>query len=569
MKLTRKIMSLALCLMLVLSLAAPVFAAEPVSLTIQGEKANHTYEAYQIFSGDINASGVMTNIVWGTGIADGAALLAALKADTTEIVNGMDPSQVSSMATEFAAANNAEDVAKVMKNWGDNAERIDYFANFLYEKGYLTATPTATTTSSTTTYVFSSLQPGYYLIKDEDDSIADTAYDFYTKFIIDLTTSTDVAVKGSVPKVDKKVSETLTGTYSESISNQLNKTHYYEWTGYIPADIEDYEHYYYKFTDTMSKGLTFERFEKIVIAHAGGSETVIYDASLTNPVVNAGLQPDVMNHVAGADSTTVVVEWTDLLAKYPTLLTSDKIVVKYSAHLNEHAVIGGAGNDNKVNLTFSNNPHDIDDKGKTPDDDATVYSFKLKVNKVNQSDEPLAGAEFVLFHYHTVNTYAPDGVTITGTKNVEMYAIVNAAGKITGWTEDINVATKLTTLADGLIKVEGLKDEIGYFLRETKAPDGYNKLNADIKIVIDGGYTTNATDDVLSYLKYEVDGKATELNGADAAPGEVSTKVINKSGTTLPSTGGIGTTLFYLVGGLMVAAAAVLLVTKKRMSAQN
>ena len=243
MKLTRKIMSLALCLMLVLSLAAPVFAAEPVSLTIQGEKANHTYEAYQILSGDINAAGVMTNIVWGTGIADGAALLAALKADTTEIVNGMDPSQVSSMATEFAAANNAEDVAKVMKNWGDNAERIDYFANFLYEKGYLTATPTATTTSTTTTYVFASLQPGYYLIKDEDDSIADTAYDFYTKFIIDLTTSTDVAVKGSVPKVDKKVSETLTGTYSESISNQLNKTHYYEWTGHIPADIEDYEHY--------------------------------------------------------------------------------------------------------------------------------------------------------------------------------------------------------------------------------------------------------------------------------------------------------------------------------------
>ena len=150
-----------------------------------------------------------------------------------------------------------------------------------------------------------------------------------------------------------------------------------------------------------------------------------------------------------------------------------------------------------------------------------------------------------------------------------MYAIVNAAGKITGWTEDIDAATKLTTLADGLIKVEGLKDEIGYFLRETKAPDGYNKLNADIKIVIEDEYAANSTDKVLNFLKYEVDGKGTELSGADAAPGEVSTKVINKSGTTLPSTGGIGTTLFYLVGGLMVAAAAVLLVTKKRMSAQN
>ena len=90
MKLTRRILSMTLCLMLVLSLAIPALAAETVSLTIQGEKPNHTYEAYQIFAGDINAAGVMTNIVWGSGIADGDALLAALKADTTEIVNTAD-----------------------------------------------------------------------------------------------------------------------------------------------------------------------------------------------------------------------------------------------------------------------------------------------------------------------------------------------------------------------------------------------------------------------------------------------------------------------------------------------
>ena len=567
MKLTRRILSMTLCLMLVLSLAIPALAAETVSLTIQGEKPNHTYEAYQIFAGDINAAGVMTNIVWGSGIADGDALLAALKADTTEIVNTADPSQKSTLATEFAAAKNAEDVANVMRNWGDNADRIDYFAKFLYDNGHLAAAPTATTTSSTTTYVFSALNPGYYLIKDKDDSIADTAHDFYTKFIIDLTTSTDVAVKGNVPHVDKKVSETINGDYGEDISNQLNKTHYYEWTGHVPANINAYDFYYYKFTDTMSAGLTFERFEKIYITHAGGSQTLIYDASAANPIVNAGLQPDTMSHVVGGSGvTTIVVEWTDLLAKYPTLLSSDKIIVKYSAHLNENAVIGGAGNDNKVNLVYSNNPQDSDDKGKTPDDDAIVYSFKLKVVKVNQTNQPLAGAEFVLFHYHTVNEYDTDGVTVIGTKNVEMYAIVNAAGKITGWTEDLAAASTLVTDAEGLIKVEGLKAEIGYYLRETKAPDGYNKLNADIKIVIEPDYTTNATDDVLAYLHYEVDGKSTELNGAEAAPGEVSTTVVNKSGTTLPSTGGIGTTLFYLIGGLMVAAAAVLLVTKKRMS---
>ena len=540
----KKVFSLVLALIMVLSLATTAFAVE---LTIAGEKTGHTYEAYQIFSGDINASGVMTNIVWGNGIKDGAALLAALKADTTEIVNAMDKTQKSSMATEFAAANSAEDIANVMRNWGDDAARIDYFANFLYENGHLAATPTATTTSTTTSYTFADIPAGYYLIKDEDGSIANTEHDFYTKFMVDLTTSTDVAVKGSVPTVDKTVSNTIDGTYTKEISNMLNKTHYYQWTGYVPADIDDYDFYYYKFSDTMSKGLTFQKWEQIYIQHANGNKTWIYDAAQTTATILPEMMPTLNTATAADGTTTITAEWADLLKVYPTLLTSDKIMVTYSAQLNTDAIIGGEGNDNKVELVFSNNPHDENDKGKTPPPETRVYSFKLKVNKVNEKSEPLSGAEFVLYHLHTENTYAEDGVTVTGTKNVEMYAILN------------------TTEADGTIKAEGLQEQVGYYLRETKAPDGYNKLTSDIKIVI-SGFSTNDTTNVVESISYEVAGKASTATGDQAAAGEISTTVENKSGTTLPSTGGMGTTLFYILGGLMVTGAAVLLITKKRMS---
>lgn len=564
----KKFFALVLALALVMSLALPAFADESTDtettvttydLSIKGDATGHIYQAYQIFSGDISSTEVMTNVEWGNGIIDGEALLAALKDDETELVNPTDGTKYN-LKDAFASATDAKSVAKAMASWGNNSVRVDRFAEIVSE--YLAATPTKETTSQTTTYVFEDLPSGYYLIKDKDDSLSSEANDFYTKFIIDLSSSLDVEVKGSVPSVTKGVSEELNGSYTEEISNQLSKTHYYEWIGTVPTDIADYDHYYYKFTDTLSAGLTFDRFEQIYILHNGGGKTWIVDESGVNSTQNT-MKPSAADANGEGDTTPqeISITWNDLKAVYPGLLASDKIVVKYSAYLNENAIIGSAGNDNKVSLTYSNNPHDENDKGKTPEDEATVYSFKLKVTKVNETNNVLAGAEFVLYHNHT------DTET---NKTTAMYAKMEATGegnekKITGWTDKIGEATKLTTGNDGVIEFEGLEKDTVYWLRETKAPVGYNKLTADVQVKI-SDFAVDENDNIVS-LDYSVNSGANQnLTGEEAKPGQVSATVENKSGTTLPSTGGIGTTLFYVFGGLMVAGAAVLLVTKKRMA---
>lgn len=583
MKTTKRIFTLALCLIMMMCLATSVFA---VDLTIQGEKSGHTYYAYQIFSGTINDKGVMSDIQWGSGIKDGAALLAAMKADTTKIYNEANEAEFTTLADQFAAAKTAEDVANVMKNWGDNAARIDYFADFIY-KHHLSTTHATSTEGTGNQYSFN-VNPGYYMIMDEPGSLGTMPEDdFYSKIMVDLSTSQTISVKGSFPAVTKRVSANLDSGYNSYISNQLNKVHYYEWVGTLPSDIQDYAWYYYEFEDMMSGGLTFDDFEEIYIESGSGAKTWILDKSNTHAVVAAlrptgmevdttpGFDADTTDALVDGTATYINLKWDDLAGAYKTvtganLLSSDKIVVRYSAHLNIHAVVGGDGNQNKVTLIYSNNPHDTDDKGKTPPADPRVYTFKMLVNKVDTSGNPLKGAEFYLYHYHVENHYDAGG-NFTGSTNVPMYAIIDANHKITGWTETMTSATKLTTAADGIIKAEGLKSNVGYYLKEVKAPDGYNKLAYDPKLEIlpvgpDSDTKFGPNGYTLTSVEYQVEGaKKVSYD----ATGEVTFNVENKAGTELPSTGGVGTTMFYIAGGLMVALAVVLLVTKKRMAEEQ
>lgn len=569
----KKAFALVLTIIMVFALALPAYADETettpatVSLTIAGEATGHTYEAYQIFGGKINDKGVMTEITWGTGLKNTDALLEALKADTTNF------------GTDFANVTDADTVATAMKAWGDNGAKIDAFADLL--KDYLADTPTDTATNdivageATTTYTFDSLAPGYYLIKDQDGTV-DEKNDFYTKFLIDVTTSTDVAVKGSVPTVTKQVSNTLDGDYSAAITNELNKTHYYMWEGTIPTDINDYDFYYYEFQDTLSSGLTFLRFEEIYIQTTSGKDW-IYNAALDDAETEANEAIVTVRWYPGTEGVgtiddngtdgTIGLKWNDLKAVYGALATSDKIVVKYSAKLNDNAIVGGSGNKNEVELIFSNNPHDDSDKGQTPPVDPRVYTFGLEVTKRagSETGNALAGAKFVLYQKFTEHVKNEETGETTSVL-VPYYAVLTGS-KITSWVKDMDDATVLTSGADGKIKFEGLQVGIGYFLHETEAPDGYNKLTADTQINITG-YTTD--DYEVATISYQVNGGTLKTtSGETAKAGLVTADVVNKEGATLPSTGGVGTTLFYVVGSLMVVAAVVLLVTKKRMSAQN
>lgn len=263
-------------------------------------------------------------------------------------------------------------------------------------------------------------------------------------------------------------------------------------------------------------------------------------------------------YAAAFDTTanTMTVTFANLKTAYPALTATSKIVVKYTATLNANAEIGLDGNENKVTLTYSNNPNSggTGDTGKTPEDKVIVFTYELDVTKVDGTDatKTLAGAEFKL--------YKLNGTTKT-------YATV-AEGKVTGWTETEADGTTLTSDANGLFKVAGLDDGT-YYLKETKAPDGYNLLANDTKLVITASTTNGQTwsgtaADALTALKISVnDGAAADGN---TTTGVVGATVSNNAGSTLPSTGSIGTKIFYLLGGLIVVGTAVLLVVRKRMN---
>jgi len=582
----KRLLSVLLCLMLVFSMALTTFAtgtdpeAETVTLTLNGTATGHTYRAYQIFSGTID-SGVLVDYKWGSGFAsqeDGQAFLDALKLDETKIYNSQNPSQYTTMKAQLAGIENLDGLLTVMESWGNNLDRIDFFADFLKD-GYLTGTY-ADTTSSTTTYVFEDLAPGYYLIMDVTESEEDLVDDFYTKFIISMTDTTTVNVKGDVPTVTKKVAEALNGDYSEAITNQLNRIHYYEWIGEIPNTIAYYDFYYYAFTDTMSAGLDFNRIEEIYIQTAN-SKVSIYNANAENPIVNAGLMPDTYPTapITGYEEKTIQVVWNDLLEKYGDAIeASDSVVIRYSAMLNDYAVVGKDGTDNEVTLTYSNSPNDDSKHGVTPPNDARVYTFGMELTKIDGEDgDALKGAEFYLYHNHTevgedgkvdlVPQYAKVEVVQvpTGETAADGTAITVAENRIIQWVEDKEQATRLVSGDDGKITVYGLKEKTDYYLTEEKAPEGgYNKLTAPVHIRI-SGYAVNGTDDKVVSISYTVDNDPKTANGDT---GLITLDVENQTGTSLPSTGGMGTTLLYLAGGILVLAAVVLLVTKKRMASE-
>ena len=200
-----------------------------------------------------------------------------------------------------------------------------------------------------------------------------------------------------------------------------------------------------------------------------------------------------------------------------------EIKVTYTATLNEKAV--AIISTNKATLTYSNNPTDSIETTTTPSQEKKVYSSKIEIAKYETGNESkkLSGAEFVLYKKVDSN---------------KKYYKWNATDKKVEWVE-VTDATKKTTDDKGAASFDGLANGT-YYLEETKAPEGYNPLSAPLEIVVAGSDTDS--------------GKLTIKEG-----------VANSTGDLLPSTGGMGTTFFYVIGGIFVLASVVLLITRKRM----
>lgn len=565
MKKMRRTWAILLALVLTVALAVPGFAAEGgYSITITNDKAGHTYEAYQIFAGTVasddeqNVGGgdgitgpMLGNITWGTGV-NADALLAALKAAD----NG-----------KYGACTTAADVAKALGAEGATAADAAAFAEIAAQ--HLTETH-YDSTQGDGVYTISNLPAGYYLVKDQDRSLegdADTA----TEYIVQVLGNVTMEPKDSdIPTVEKKVVER--GKYNQDGGYGMYYNDVADWNigdrvpfkliGSIP-DMTAYETYEYTFTDTISAGLTLdmESFD-------------VYVAQDKNqdPVALGWTEIPAANYTLTQTENGFTLTIEDLKNfPYVTEEGRNYILVFYDAILNENADIGLDGNPNSVYLEFSNNPNG-EGLGRTNEDTVIVFTYELDGTKVDgENHETLQDAEFVLLNSARTTAAAIVDGKVSGWVQVHSEA---AAGDITRpesyeeWVERYGESNVIITSGtDGVFNISGLDDGT-YYLREIKAPDGYNLLEDDLKIVITAtttnGQTWNgAAATALTALTISVNDAAAENGEPDT--GAVAITVENNGGSTLPETGGIGTTIFYAAGALLVLCAGVLLFVKLRM----
>lgn len=520
------------------------------SISISNTATGHTYEAYQIFDGVLNADKVLSNIEWGTGIdsAKTADLLTAIKAITITTEDGA--------TTPFAACTDAKSVAKVLSdaNASFDADITKQFASVVGKFLNPAADGHKESTADAGTYNIDGLDDGYYLVKDKDGSL-DNKDDSNTRYIVQvLGNKTGITPKSSKPEVIKKVKEntkavTATGqtfagkdnydvgaSYNDVADYCIGDAVPFKLYGTMPDTIDDYSKYKYVFHDTLSKEFTAPDVKDVTVKIG---DKVAAGANVT------------------VDSTTNTITVTfDDIKDGNTITKSSIVTVEYTAVLNSEAVVGLNGQENKVYLTYSNNPNwtgegTPEDNGKTPEDKVIVFTYELDTTKVDGKDNTkLENAKFKLSRK-----------TAAG---ADEYAKVTD-GKLTGWTTTVGEATELVSGTDGLFKVAGL-DSGTYYLTETQAPSGYNSLTDPIKVELTATTVNNQTwDEVAASALTELSVKADEVAGTvDTNKGIGSITIANNKGSSLPSTGGIGTTMFYVGGGVLVAGAGVLLITKKR-----
>ncbi len=568
MRKVKKLLGLLLAAVMVLAMGVPTFAAEgdDYTITINNETSGHTYEAYQVFQGDLSGN-ILSNIEWGTGV-DGAGLQEALKDESA-----------------FADCESAAKVAEVLDDYGYDSDEMKAFADIAAE--YLTTANgvsvyVAASDEGPAHYTISNLPEGYYLIKDADAPLAGKD-DAYTDYILQVVKDVSVDPKSDVPTVEKKVQEDDKYNQEGGYGNGYNDVA--DWNigdevpfkliGTLPDEDSwvDYTTYTYIFHDTMSAGLTLV-----------GDSIHVYiadkDSKGEEPAVEKEIPKEFYDILvpgtdkAPEDACSFEVRFEDLktvCSADGTPVTADSIIiVKYNATLNENAEIGLTGNPNNVYLEFSNNPNGTG-TGETPKDYVIVFTYELDVKKVagEDTDHTLPGAEFKL--YREIDNPSGDDPILE-------YVIVDSNGKVTDWT--INKDADGTTLisgSDGKFIVSGLDDGT-YYLEETKAPDGYNKLPNSIKIVIDattsngqgwqGSEDGSTAGNALTALTITVDnGEA--VGSGDPNLGIVDAEVKNNAGSTLPGTGGMGTTIFYVLGAILVLGAGVLLIARRRTDSEK
>ncbi len=564
----RRVASVILALAMILALSAGVFA---IDIELKGNTTGHTYNVYQIYTGVLE-NGKLTNIKYGANYTPDDATTETLVPQTE--LDALTDART--FADELISGNKLEGAAVAVLDASND-------------------------------WKATGLTMGYYLIMDVTEDLP--VYETYSAYIVEIINDTEISTKAGSTSLDKIISgddNQIDGDIAEdgkSDNVSVGSTVDFTLTTNIPANADDFDFFYFIISDTLSEGLTFKP-ESVVVKIGGQAQT-----AGTAYVLHTG---------EDADGHTFQVALLNATA-HP----GAQVEVLYSAELNENAVIGEEiGNTNTANLTFSNDPNfkyeptDDNDDGKpdepenpptdptepgqpteptepgdgddiplgtTPDMITRTYTTGIKILKVDDKGNPLTGAEFQITGINVVDVLVVEEEIFTEDENGTYYLLNNGTYTQEAPTEETaehyasttvkyakTIEYKKHEIPAGEINVKAYVDENGYVtfaglgegeytITETVVPDGYNDVDP-IHVVISWEAPAAGSQDCN--WTATADGTVLTLN----SDGVFELTVINRPGTTLPETGGIGTTVIYIVGAVLAVGTAVLLITKKRMS---
>lgn len=488
----KKIISVLMLLALVLSLGTAAMAAEETgSITINGVHTGNQYDIYKL-----------------------------LNLESYDITSGAYSYKINANWTGFFATEDAlkyiavDDAGYVTWINGEDDASVAAFAQLAlaYAKENSIATVKSATGSDSSSVVFDGLELGYYLV---DSTVG---------ALCGLTTTNpnaSINAKNGIPTIDKQVMEDSTGIYGDTSTADIGQTVYYQTVINVAAGAENYVYH-----DKMSETLTFGSVSKIELVLSG---------SATNTTLTEGTDYTVGN-TPESGCTFEIYFSDDFCAK---LDANDKIIIHYTAMLNRNAVIAGEGNPNDAWLTFGEN------KYNTTHDSTKTYTFAIDIVKTDSQNTLIDGAQFKIYDAAT----GGNEIAVVPLQNADNTPVLDENGNPMYRRARADETGVAIEVKDGIVTIIGF-DNGTYYLEETVAPAGYNKLTARQKFII--------ADSNL---------EAVFNNGVYSTGSGV--HVVNKTGSMLPETGGVGTTIFYTLGGILVLGAIVLLVTKKRMKGES
>ncbi|MFR8884107.1 SpaH/EbpB family LPXTG-anchored major pilin [Faecalibacterium sp.] len=534
-KVIKKLLAALLAVAMVCAMAIPAFAENS-----EGDvDSHHTYSAFQIFKGDVEGNNIkdfkISNVDWGSNIIN----------NSDDFLNKLR--EADRIGPLFTNAKSAQEVLAVISQWHDSDDYSIAFARFVCHYLYSNdANPTYVVRAGSNALTIPEAKAGYYLFVDTTDFSKDDSYHSYNSFLLMVTKgnwNVPITPKAEKPTVEKKVYDnpdgTSTGGFGSSADHAINEKFQFQLTATLPDSTNRAYDYYDKYSvifhDTLSDGITYDKddeLDSVVIKSNGNTYNITDSSKYTIDTTDLESQNSfVVNIDVKACAKDAGFDLND----------GATITVTYTAHLNDKAYVntagGGTSNINKVYLTYSNNPQDESSIGKTPESTPVyVYTYQLSNTKyrdeVNENNK-LEGAGFRLYSDEACN--AEDEIKLKMNDDGTYSRDFSTEGK----------GVEMLSNKDGQFNVKGL-DAGTYYLKETKAPDGYSACKV-IPVTIKADHSRN--DQV-------------NLEGSNLTNDIVNIKA---GGITLPSTGGIGTTIFYVVGGGLMVAAIVLLVTKKRM----